>query len=139
MKKRCRVAAGMYKGLIGTAETQEDRDKYLFYPDSGSPNFLELEEYEIDWHLPNFEPIHLDIPFYLGQKVWVNEQKSDCWTEQIPDGYDHLGRTYRLELKWKYWWEITSYHFHFGLLDRFPINEIYASEWECRSKANGAF
>ena len=138
MKKRCVIVSGPYRGTRGEALINSD-GKVEFYPDSKRPFRLFPSVNDIDWNPPKTGGIKLDIPFELGQKVWVYTNNQRCESVQVPDGYDHLGRTYRLELRYEDNWEVQCHNFHFGLLDKFPISEIYASEWECRSKANGAF
>ena len=42
----------------------------------------------------------LDIPFELGQEVWIYTNLPTSYLKEVPDGYDHLGPKSRLETVW---------------------------------------
>lgn len=81
----------------------------------------------------------LNIPFEKGQVVWVWENHPIGHTREVMDGYDHLGPKSKYETFWKDNWYATPHFFHLGLLDKFKIDEIFTSEYECKKKQESAF
>ena len=81
----------------------------------------------------------LDIPFELGQEVWIYTNRPISYTKEVPDGYDHLGPKSRLETVWIDNFGVYPFKFSFSLLDRFKLEEIFASKYECEMKQKSAF
>ena len=81
----------------------------------------------------------LDIPFELGQEVWIYTNLPTSYLKEVPDGYDHLGPKSRLETVWVDNFAAHPFKFSFNLLDRFKLEEIFASKYECEMKQKSAF
>lgn len=81
----------------------------------------------------------LDIPFELGQVVWIWENRPTYCVREVSDGYDHLGARRKLETIWTDHWGAYQYKFRLGLLDDHKIDEIYTSKYECEMAAKSAF
>ena len=81
----------------------------------------------------------LDIPFELGQEVWIYTNLPTSYLKEVPDGYDHLGPKSRLETVWVDNFAAHPFKFSFGLLDRFKLEEIFASKYQCEMKQKSAF
>lgn len=87
----------------------------------------------------------LNIPFELGQTVYVCETKSFAKKVWVPPDYSLGGDAdgpfdrghYNTE--WYSVEEVTKKKFHFGLLDEYSINEIFTSESECKRHLESAF
>lgn len=81
----------------------------------------------------------LNIPFELGQEVQIYTNRPTSYTKEVPDGYDHLGPKSRLETVWIDNFGAYPFKFSFSLLDRFKLEEIFASKYECEMKQKSAF
>ena len=81
----------------------------------------------------------LNIPFELGQEVWVWENHPHHTTREVPDGYDHLGPKSTIVTEWQDNYKACKYNFYFGLLDDFNLSEIYKSKYECEKAAQSIF
>ena len=81
----------------------------------------------------------IDIPFELGQKVWVWENRPTFQQQEYRAGYDHLGvisgyRTIHFDH-----WGAHCYPFKFDLLDKYKIEDIFTSKEECEMKNTRAW
>ena len=81
----------------------------------------------------------LNIPFTIGQTVWVWENHPTHHTIEVPDGWDHLGPKSKYETIWKDHWYATPKFFHFALLDKYNLKDIFLSAEACKIANQGIY
>lgn len=76
------------------------------------------------------------IPFHIGQIVYVIEEMEDYHHERYDRGYDHVGwlgyETVRVSNRFRK--VVKEKLFNYGLLDTYNIDEIYATKHECERR-----
>lgn len=81
----------------------------------------------------------IEIPFEIGQKVWIWQNRPIPTTRKVFDGYDHLGPKSRLETTWTDNYAARETRFTFSLLDKYKIEDIFTSKEACELKQKSAF
>ena len=78
----------------------------------------------------------INIPYKVGEMVYVVEQVALTHREKEDLGYDHLGhRGYReYTVTDGYEWKVKEQVFYYGLLDEVPLDHIFKNKCSAQFK-----
>ena len=78
----------------------------------------------------------INIPYTVGELVYVVQERAITHTEKIDLGHDHLGwRGYEEHIVTDgYEWEVKKQRFYYGLLDAVPLEHIFRNQCSAQFK-----